>query len=119
MVSRAETTGTLMGTKRTIVRTGKVYAGDGKADNASIVIIPLIGSGRIVENLLLMHVDFNEGLNADQKKDVLGVKFNDISNLINEYNIEWDDSFLEGLPVKFLLGEDVEVIAKQIKDSLP
>ncbi|HOO45132.1 MAG TPA: SIS domain-containing protein [Deltaproteobacteria bacterium] len=119
MVSRAETTGTLMGTKRTIVRTGKVYAGDGKADNASIVIIPLIGSGRIVENLLLMHVEFNEGLNAEQKKDVLGVKFNDISNLINEYNIEWDDSFLEGLPVKFLLGEDVEVIAKQIKDSLP
>ena len=119
MVSRAETTGTLMGTKRTIVRTGKVYAGDGKADNASIVIIPLIGSGRIVENLLLMHVEFNEGLNAEQKKDVLGVKFNDISNLINEYNIEWDDSFLEDLPVKFLLGEDVEVIAKQIKDSLP
>ncbi|MBN2297470.1 MAG: SIS domain-containing protein, partial [Deltaproteobacteria bacterium] len=118
MHSRVEATGALMGTKKTIVRTGKVYAGDGKSDNASIVIIPLIGSGRIVENLLLMHVDFNDNLSVDQKKDVLGVKFNDINNLINEYNIDWNDSFLEGLSIKFLLGEDVEVIAKEIKDSL-
>ena len=118
MHSRVEDAGTLMGTKKTIVRTGKVYAGDGKSDNASIVIIPLIGSGRIVENLLLMHVDFNDDLSVEKKKDVLGVKFNDINNLINEYNLDWDDSFLEGLSIKYLLGEDVEVIAKEIKDSL-
>jgi glucosamine--fructose-6-phosphate aminotransferase (isomerizing) len=118
MHSRAEDTCILMGTKKTIVRTGDVYAGDGKWDNASIIIIPLIGTHRIVENLLLLHVNFNEGLPVEQKKEVLGDKFNDIKNLIDEYNITWDDSFLENLPMKFLLGEDVEVIAKEMKDSL-
>ena len=118
MHSRAEDTCVLMGTKKTIVRTGDVYAGDGKWDNASIIIIPLIGTLRSVENLLLLHVDFNEGLPVEQKKEVLGEKFNDINNLIDEYNIIWDDSFLENLPMKFLLGEDVEVIAKEIKDCM-
>ncbi len=118
MHSRVEETGKLMGTKKTIVRTTEVYAGDGKSDNASIIIVPLIGSGRIVENLLLLHVDFREDLSVEQKKEVLGDKFNDISNLIDEYNLAWDDSFLQRLPVKFLLGGDTEAIAREIQKSL-
>jgi len=118
MHSRAEDTKVLMGTKKSIVRTGDVYAGNGKWDNASIIIIPLIGARRIVENLLLLHVDFNEDLQIEQKIEILGDKFNDIKNLINEYNVTWDDAFLGELSMKFLLGEDTEIIAKKITDSL-
>jgi len=39
-----------MGTKRTIVSTGHVYIGKGKADGASIVILPLRGKNDFVSN---------------------------------------------------------------------
>jgi hypothetical protein len=48
----------------------------------------------------------------------MGVKLNDITNLINEYNIPWKDEFLEALSLKYLLGEDVEVIAEKIRHSI-
>jgi hypothetical protein len=48
----------------------------------------------------------------------MGVKVNDITNLINEYNIPWKDEYLDGLSVKFLLGEDVEVIKNMIFERL-
>jgi glucosamine--fructose-6-phosphate aminotransferase (isomerizing) len=107
-----------MGTKNTIVRTGKVYAGIGRSDNAPIIIVPIFGQQRIITHLLLLHVDFDEALGIDQKKEVMGVKLNDITNLINEYNIPWKDEFLEALSLKYLLGEDVEVIAEKIRHSL-
>jgi len=115
MRSRASEESPLMGTKRTIVRTGEIYAGGGKSDDASIVIIPLLGESRTIENLLLLHVDFQENLSAEQKREVLGEKYADIKNLMNEQNLPWNDDFLGSLPIKFLLGEAVEVIVGAIK----
>ncbi|MGC9325297.1 MAG: SIS domain-containing protein, partial [Desulfomonilia bacterium] len=118
MRSRVEKTGPLMGTKRTITRNGEVYAGIGRSDNASIVIIPILNENRIIHHLLLAHIEFNEILDVDGKKLVLGEKFNDIKNLINEYNISWNDSYLSSLSARFLLSEDVDVIAGVIKKLL-
>ncbi|HUH64821.1 MAG TPA: SIS domain-containing protein [Syntrophales bacterium] len=118
MKSRADASSSLMGTKRTIVSTGQVYVGRGKSDGAPIVTIPLLGEGGSIGSLLLVHVEFNEALSAKGKKDVLGYKFNDIRNLVNEYNLPWDDRYLEGISTGFLLGEPVEVIAGQIRKSL-
>jgi glucosamine--fructose-6-phosphate aminotransferase (isomerizing) len=118
MPSRYDKPGPLRGTKNTIVRTGKVYAGIGKSDNAPIVIVPIFGQQRIITHLLLLQVDFDEGLGIEQKKETLGLKLNDITNIITEYNIPWKDEFLEGLPLKYLLNEEVEVIAKKIRSSL-
>lgn len=115
MPSRAEHKGALMGTKRTIVRTGEIYAGSGKSDNASIVIMPLIGGSRGIEHLLLLHVDFCAELSAELKRDVLGEKYGDIKDLMNEENLPWSDDYLTDLPIKFLLGEAVEVIVNKIK----
>jgi len=115
MRSRASQESPLMGTKRTIVRTGEIYAGGGKSDDASIVIIPLLGESRTIENLLLLHVDFQENLSAEQKREVLGEKYGDIKNLMNEQNLYWSDDYLARLPIKFLLGEAVEVIVDAIK----
>jgi glutamine---fructose-6-phosphate transaminase (isomerizing) len=66
----------------------------------------------------LIHVEFNESLSVKGKKEVLGYKFNDIRNLVNEYNLPWDDRYLENISTGILLGEPVEVIAGQIKKSL-
>jgi glucosamine--fructose-6-phosphate aminotransferase (isomerizing) len=118
MGSRFDKPAPLMGTKNTIVRTGKVYAGTGKSDDASIIIVPVLGAHRIISHLLLFHVEFDERMNAVRKKEVMGVKINDLTNLINEYNIPWKDEYIEALPIKYLLGEDVEVIADKIKRSL-
>ena len=118
MKSRTEGSGNLMGTKRTIVSTGHVYIGRGKSDGASIVVIPLLADGGGIGSLLLIHVEFNETLSLKGKKDVLGYKFNDIRNLVNEYNLPWDDRYLETISTGTLLGETVEVIAGQIRKSL-
>jgi len=118
MTSRYDRPAPLKGTKNTIVRTCKVYAGSGRSDDASIVIIPIQGGKRIITHLLLLQVNFNEEISTAQKKEIMGVKVNDITNLINEYNIPWKDEYLDGLSVKFLLGEDVEVIKNMIFERL-
>lgn len=114
MKSRVETSGILMGTKRTIVSTGHIYVGFGKSDSASIVVIPLL-ENRLVKKLFLIHVAFNETLSLHEKKEVLGYKYSDIRNLVNEYNLAWDDRCLEIIPLATLLGEPVEVIAELIR----
>jgi len=114
MPSRFTATGPLMGSKRTIVRTGDVYAGEGKSDHASIIVIPLLNSLKVVEHLLLLHVEYNEAMDIEQKKELLGEKYSDIKNLIDEYNVAWSDEYLEDLSFRVLLGEDVEVIKNMI-----
>jgi glucosamine--fructose-6-phosphate aminotransferase (isomerizing) len=114
MKSRVEASGILMGTKRTIVSTGHIYVGYGKSDGASILIIPLL-ENQSVKSLFLMHVAFNETLSLREKKDVLGYRYSDIRNLVNEYNLPWDDRRLEIIPLAMLLGEPVEVIAERIR----
>jgi glucosamine--fructose-6-phosphate aminotransferase (isomerizing) len=115
MKSRAESSAMLMGTKRTIVSTGHAYIGKGKADGAAIVILPIWGKNEFVSNLVLLHVDYNELLPAGKKKEVLGYRYNDIRNLVNEYNIVWDDNYLEKMPLVDLFSEPVEVLAGRIK----
>lgn len=115
MKSRAESSNFLMGTKRTIVSTGHIYVGRGKSDSASIVIIPLLGERGGVQNLLLIHIEFNEALSVKEKKEVLGYQYNDIRNIVNEYNLPWDDRYLETISTGVLLGEPAEVIAGQIR----
>jgi glucosamine--fructose-6-phosphate aminotransferase (isomerizing) len=116
MKSRTQNSGVLMGTKKTIVSMGQMYIGYGKSDGASIVIVPLFGEGAGIGNLLLLHVDFQEGLSLRERKEVLGYRFSDIRNLVNEYNLSWDDRYLENIPLGTLLGEPVEVIAGRIKE---
>ncbi len=118
MKSRVVRPGPLKGTKKTIVSTGSIYAGLGRSDKAPIIIIPLLGEGPFIRNLLLAHVSFNEHITVEDKKWILGDKFNDIRNLVNEYNLPWEDEYLEALPTEFLLGEAVDVITSEIMRSL-
>jgi len=115
MKSRADRPTTLMGVKKTIVSTGHVYLGRGKADGAPVMIIPLQGATAPVSNLLLIHVIFNENMDAAGKKDVLGYKYDDIRNLVNEYNLVWNDRYLDELALEALFSESVEEIVGKIK----
>jgi glucosamine--fructose-6-phosphate aminotransferase (isomerizing) len=118
MPSRSEHPTPLMGTKRTLASMGHVYVGKGKLDGAPLVIIPILGEGQKVSHLLLVHVRFDEGLSVREKIHVLGYKFNDIRNLVNEYNLPWEDAYIEPLGVSYLFSEPVEVIATRIKADM-
>jgi len=118
MKSRAEVPIPLSGAKKTIVSTRDVYAGLGKSDQAPLIIIPLIEGETFIQKILLLHVLFKEALSPAEKKAVLGDKFNQIRDIINEYNIVWNDTYLDTLPVEFLLGDGANVIAETIMKSL-
>jgi glucosamine--fructose-6-phosphate aminotransferase (isomerizing) len=118
MRSRADLATPLIGTKRTIVKNKDVYAGGGRLDGASIVIIPLLGAGPNPERLLLFHVQFAENPGIDQKKMILGEKLAELKNVLDEENLFWNDAYIRDIPVKVLLGEAVEVIAAMIKKGI-
>jgi len=118
MKSRADHPTALMGTKRMIASSGHAYIGRGKSDRVPIVIIPLLGENNIVTNLLLIHINYNEGLSLREKADVLGYRYHDIRNLINEYNLPWHDEYLESMTLEVLFSEQVEAIAEMIKSEL-
>ena len=113
MKSRADQPTVLRGVKKTIVSTGHVYLGRGKTDAAPILIVPLREEGSKVSNLLLVHICFNEALNPSEKIAALGHRYNDIRNLVDEYNIIWNDQYLETVSVESLFSEPIEVIAGQ------
>ncbi len=115
MKSRADNPTALMGVKRTIVSTGHVYLGRGKTDNAPIIIIPLRGEKTTLSNMLLIHVQFNENLKLADKIAVLGYRYNDIRNLIDEYNLQWHDRYLEKIALEVLFSEPAEAIVGLIK----
>ncbi len=117
MKSRADRPTQLMGTKRMIVSTGHIYIGKGKSDGVPIVIIPLLGENNFVGHLLLLHIDYNETLTAAEKKEALGYLYNDIRNLVNEYNLPWHDEYLETISVASLFSEPIEWIAGQIRSQ--
>ncbi len=107
-----------MGTKRTIARTGNIYVGLGKSDGAPVFIVLLRKGPEGIRHLLLLHVQFNRSLTTGEKRQVLGDRYNDIRNLVNEFNLTWDDSYLDLLPIERLLGESVEFIATKIRKSI-
>jgi hypothetical protein len=63
-------------------------------------------------------VDFNPALTAADKVEILGDRYRDIRNLVNEYNLPWDDAYLGEMPIEILLGESVEFIATKIRKTL-
>jgi len=118
MKSRAEVPIPLSGAKKTIVSTRDVYAGLGRSDQAPLMIIPLIEGGTFIQKILLLHVIFREDLNSSEKKAALGDKFNQVRDIIDEYNIPWSDAYLDPLSIDFLLGEGTNIIAERIIRSL-
>jgi glucosamine--fructose-6-phosphate aminotransferase (isomerizing) len=117
MPSRVEKTKALLGTKKGIVASGRIYAGQGKSDGAPLVIVPVLGGKERVENLLLLHVIFNENLPVTEKVEIIGEKANEIRDLVQELNLAWNDTLLAEIPVGVLLGESAEAIVGRIRKN--
>ncbi|MDD2390044.1 MAG: SIS domain-containing protein [Desulfobacterales bacterium] len=116
--SRVTQNSPLKGTKKTIVNIGNIYAGLGKSDKAPIVIIPLIGDRHVISHLLLMHVHFRQDMSVAEKIDVLGDKVNAIRDVINEYNLPWNENYLKNFSIEFFLDGSIDQITSSIIDSL-
>lgn len=79
------------------------------------MIVPLQGADARIVNLLLIHITFNNTMSLPRKMEVLGHRYDDIRNLINEYNLSWHDEYLESISLESLFSEPIEVIAGQIQ----
>ena len=118
MTSRFETPAPLVGTKRTIIESGDLYAGRGRSDGMSIVMIPLRGEMLQTAYILLVHVTFDEFPGVETVKAVLAEKWNALKDLVNEYNIDWKDEYISDIPVDELLGESADRIALRIIEGI-
>jgi len=118
MQSRVEKTSALVGTKKGIVSLKRIYAGLGRTDGAPLVIVPLLGHKGRVENLLLLHVMFNESLSVEERLKIIGKRVNKLKDLIQESNLSWNDNFIADIPVGILLGESAEAIVGRIRENL-
>ncbi|MCP4715693.1 MAG: hypothetical protein GY868_11295 [Deltaproteobacteria bacterium] len=118
IISRADTTTPLLGTKRIIAREGNVYIGQGRKDKRSIIVIPALasksGSANMVEHLLLLHIKLQETISLEAKKKALGGKYERIKNIIQESSVTWNDGLLDRIDVHDLFGRSAEKVADMI-----
>ena len=78
------------------------------------MILPLRSGTEFISHLLLLHVEYDESLPIGKRKEVLGYRYNDIKNLVNEYNIRWDDHYLGKINLSDLFSKPVDILAGQI-----
>ncbi len=120
--SRVETDRHLKGTKRIIVQQGNVYIGKGRKDGRSIIIIPVISTApatpNLIENLLLLNIDFREEIPLADKIRALGGKYDHIKNIVQENSIAWEDRDLELVATEDLFGNSAEKIGEFIVSRL-
>ena len=119
LMSRVEGDKTLKGTKRIIVKAGNVFIGQGKIDNRSILVVPILKQGPTVDHLLLFDICFKEKIKLKEKIRALGDKFLHIKNIVEETGISWQDKYLDLIDIKVLFGKSAEKISESILSSIP
>ncbi|MBW2370169.1 MAG: glutamine--fructose-6-phosphate aminotransferase, partial [Deltaproteobacteria bacterium] len=116
--SRVETDHRLKGTKRIIVGKGNVYVGKGRKDGRSILVIPAFSSSSestsLIEYLLLLNIGFKQDVPLAAKTKALGGKYENLKNIVLENSVNWDDGFLEMVPMDELFGRSAEKIGEAI-----
>ncbi|MBI3930115.1 MAG: SIS domain-containing protein [Armatimonadetes bacterium] len=116
MVSRADRSYSLLGTKEWAVRTCSVYVGKGRKDGRPIVIVPLVPRGQ-VEKLVLLHLEFHPELPIEQKVTLLRdfqQRYDDLKSHVMETDLEWDDQYLEPISPEALVTLPVDKLAEQV-----
>jgi glucosamine--fructose-6-phosphate aminotransferase (isomerizing) len=114
LVSRAESDPRLTGTKHRAAYEQLVTVGRGARDGRSVVIVPEV-KDRQVTAITLLHVAFDEKLDADRAKSVLTgyrQRYSAIVDAVTETEPDFDDAVLEQLPFIELLTEPVYVLAE-------
>jgi glucosamine--fructose-6-phosphate aminotransferase (isomerizing) len=114
IISRVENEQRLKGTKKIIVKSGNVFIGKGRVDDRSIVVIPLIKKGPLIDHLMLLEVGFKKDPDLRKKMRALGDKYTHIKNIVEEIGLPWSDEFLDLLTVEELFGKSAEKVAEFI-----
>jgi len=120
--SRVESDTKLKGSKRIIVQKGNVYIGKGRKDNRNILVIPATSPSsdrpNIIENILLLNINFRSDVPNDVIVKALGGKYEHIKNIVMENSVAWTDSHLNELEMDFLFGRSAEKIGETILANL-
>jgi glucosamine--fructose-6-phosphate aminotransferase (isomerizing) len=114
MRSRAEGGGPLVGTKRQVVASRRLFMGVGGGDGKRIAILPLLGGDRHVAGLVLLHLAFKETLPREEKARVLGAKLDRLRDLVAESNRKFDAAMLDRLTPSEVVLEDADDLAKRV-----
>lgn len=116
IASRVKADSRLKGSKRIIVQEGNVFIGQGRKDNRSILVIPVLSDSppNIIEYLLLLDVNFRENVPLPVKIKALGGKYERIRNIVHENSVSWDDRYLELVEISELFGKSGEKIGEFI-----
>jgi glutamine---fructose-6-phosphate transaminase (isomerizing) len=124
-ISRVETDSQLKGTKNIIVREGNVYIGRGRKDKKNILVIPVLSASpatpNIIEYIVSLNVDFkpSESVSLLKKIKALGGKYPRLKDWILESeNVQWDDKFLNLVPVETLFGDTAEQVVEAITEKI-
>ncbi|OIN96563.1 MAG: glutamine--fructose-6-phosphate aminotransferase [Deltaproteobacteria bacterium CG1_02_45_11] len=116
--SRVETDPRLKGTKKIIVREGNVYIGQGRKDNRSIIVIPLLSASsaapNLIDGLLLLNISFTKNVSLSTKIKALGGKYEHIKNIVQENSVGWDDKYIDLVAIEELFGRSAEKIGEYI-----
>jgi glutamine---fructose-6-phosphate transaminase (isomerizing) len=118
LTSRAESDNRLIGTKRIIVKAGNVFIGRGRADNRSILAIPMMKKGPNIDRLLLLDIGFKKKIAVAKKVKALGDKFTHIKNIVEETRLAWKDDYINLPKVEDLFGNSAEKLAEFIISSV-
>ncbi len=116
VISRAEQSVPLRGTKEWVVRHNRSYIGIGKKDGRHIVIVPVVPKG-YSEHIALFHVNFNESLSREDKAKFLrsfNQKYEDIKSHVTETDIPWSDSLLDSISVSDCVMKSTQEIASDL-----
>jgi glucosamine--fructose-6-phosphate aminotransferase (isomerizing) len=121
--SRVESDPYLKGSKRIIVKRGNVYIGKGRKDKRSILIVPILSASpekaNRIENLLLLHIEFEAAVPLDAKIKALGGKYEHIKSIVQESSLGWQDAWLEWIEISDLFGQSAEKIGESIVHRQP
>jgi glutamine---fructose-6-phosphate transaminase (isomerizing) len=116
--SRVETDNRLKGTKKIIVRQGNVYIGQGRKDDRSMVVVPILSesaeSPNTIDHLLLLNISFKKNIPTEVKIRALGGKYEHINNIVQENSIAWEDRYIDLVPVEELFGKSAEKVGEEI-----
>lgn len=115
--SRAESGAALRGTKRSVVRSPRVWVGHGQRDGRALVLCPLYAEGRVA-GLGLIHVEFKATLNRRARVRALKAvgRYEDLKCAVTEWDLPWDDAYLEGFSSEVLLTASAERLAEEIRE---
>jgi len=121
MTSRADSDPRLIGTKHRAAYERVVTVGRGERDGRSVIIVPET-EGQKVEAILLLHVEFEERLDAVAARQVLTGyrgRYSALVDAVTETEPEFDDTKLAEMPILELLVEPVRVLADNWRTTQP